>query len=108
MARRARMSALMEKRLEHAKGAGWLAKKLKDQGGRCHYCGSAMLHANGDRMSLGRAPTLEHLTPLSRGGAHHWENVAASCLLCNGLKGAMTDAEFRSARPTTRPGGSDA
>lgn len=96
---RLRFPRIGRKHLARAKGNGWLTKKLKNQGGRCCYCGTMMVHANGDRMALGRAPTLEHLTPLSRGGAHHWENVAASCSRCNGLKGAMTDQEFRDTRP---------
>ena len=42
-------------------------------GGRCVYCGAA-------------ATSLDHVVPRSRGGAHTWENVVASCARCNHTK----------------------
>jgi 5-methylcytosine-specific restriction endonuclease McrA len=42
-------------------------------GGRCQYCG-------------GRAESLDHIVPRSRGGAHTWENVVAACRPCNAQK----------------------
>ncbi len=37
---------------------------------RCQYCG-------------GRADSIDHVLPRSRGGQHTWENVAAACRPCN-------------------------
>jgi 5-methylcytosine-specific restriction endonuclease McrA len=42
-------------------------------GSRCQYCGSA-------------AENLDHVIPRSKGGAHTWENVVASCRRCNTRK----------------------
>ncbi|RJQ74577.1 HNH endonuclease [Pseudonocardiaceae bacterium YIM PH 21723] len=40
---------------------------------RCAYCG-------------GRADTIDHVVPRSKGGPHTWENVVASCAKCNHRK----------------------
>lgn len=40
---------------------------------RCAYCG-------------GRADTIDHVVPRSRGGAHSWQNCVASCAKCNHKK----------------------
>jgi 5-methylcytosine-specific restriction endonuclease McrA len=37
-----------------------------------------------------RAPELDHIVPLSKGGSHDWANVQCACRECNGLKGATT------------------
>jgi 5-methylcytosine-specific restriction endonuclease McrA len=42
-------------------------------GGRCVYCGAT-------------ATSLDHVVPRSRGGAHAWDNVVASCARCNHTK----------------------
>lgn len=56
---------------------------ILDAAGRsCIYCGS------GERLSM------DHLTPLSRGGPHTAENVAPACRPCNSSKGARTVMEF--------------
>lgn len=39
----------------------------------CSYCG-------------GRGGTLDHITALSRGGGHEWENLTGACRACNGSK----------------------
>jgi 5-methylcytosine-specific restriction endonuclease McrA len=39
----------------------------------CQYCGAA-------------AENVDHVTPRSKGGAHTWENVVASCRGCNARK----------------------
>ncbi len=44
----------------------------------CQYCGERL-----DSREL----TYDHVVPKSRGGKTVWENVAAACLRCNGLKG---------------------
>lgn len=42
-------------------------------GHRCQYCG-------------GRADSIDHVVPRSRGGEHVWENVVAACRSCNTRK----------------------
>lgn len=42
-------------------------------GHRCQYCNRA-------------AENIDHVVPRSRGGAHVWENVVASCRSCNSRK----------------------
>jgi len=45
----------------------------------CQYCGSA-------------ATTLDHVMPVSRGGAWSFSNLVAACSRCNAKKGARTPA----------------
>jgi len=60
---------------------------------RCAYC-------------LGRASTVDHIVPRSRGGANTWLNTVAACGGCNQRKGDRTPAEagvrlrFEPAAPT--------
>ncbi len=42
-------------------------------GHRCQYCG-------------GRAESIDHVLPRSRGGRHTWDNVVAACRRCNSAK----------------------
>jgi 5-methylcytosine-specific restriction endonuclease McrA len=46
----------------------------------CQYCGS-------------HAENVDHVIPRSRGGAHAWENVVASCRRCNARKENRMHAE---------------
>lgn len=46
----------------------------------CQYCGRP-------------AENIDHVMPRSRGGAHIWENVVASCRPCNSRKENRTPAE---------------
>ncbi len=61
-------------------------------GGRCQYCGA-------------RAENVDHVVPRSRGGAHAWENVVASCRRCNSRKEDRTprEAGMRLARAPVAP-----
>lgn len=52
--------------------------------GRCHYCG-------GDGIGL------DHVMPLSRGGANEPANLVQCCGDCNSRKGARTPGEWRAA-----------
>jgi len=63
---------------------------LARDGFRCQYCGS------------NRQLTLDHVIPLSRGGASTWENVVTSCAACNVRKGASLPSEIGMA-PHQRP-----
>lgn len=55
------------------------AIKARDQQ-RCGYCG-------------GRAETVDHIVPRSRGGTLTWENAVAACLRCNHRKADRTPEE---------------
>ena len=59
---------------------------------RCQYCGA-------------HADSIDHVFPRSRGGGHHWENVAAACKPCNLTKRDRTpeEAGMRLARPCRAP-----
>jgi 5-methylcytosine-specific restriction endonuclease McrA len=43
----------------------------------------------------GRADTVDHILPRSRGGGDTWFNLVAACQSCNGLKGDRTPQEAR-------------
>jgi hypothetical protein len=47
----------------------------------CAYCGA------------GQARTVDHVLPVSRGGASSWVNTVAACTRCNGKKADRTPAE---------------
>ena len=56
---------------------------------RCAYCG-------------GKADTVDHVIPRSRGGAHTWENCVASCSPCNHHKADKLLSELGWALRTAR------
>jgi 5-methylcytosine-specific restriction endonuclease McrA len=56
--------------------AGVLARDQR----RCAYC-------------LGRATTVDHVLPRSRGGRNTWLNTVAACEECNGRKGDRTPVQ---------------
>ncbi|WP_425321342.1 HNH endonuclease [Deinococcus humi] len=58
---------------------------LETQG--CRYCG---LPNDG----LGRGFQLDHVIPLSKGGAHDFGNIALCCEPCNRAKWNSTETEF--------------
>lgn len=51
----------------------------------CYYCHAEM---------TGRTKSLDHKTPLSRGGEHSITNVVVACKSCNTRKHNKTEAEF--------------
>jgi 5-methylcytosine-specific restriction endonuclease McrA len=62
----------------------FLTKWLEQGPLRCAYCGRGPLHIDPPDDSVA---TIDHITPLSRGGAKFDEqNLAVACLLCNGKK----------------------
>lgn len=42
--------------------------------------------------------TLDHATPMSRGGENHWSNLTTACFDCNRRKADWTVVEFWAAR----------
>lgn len=69
----------------------WL-ELLYSSNGRCHYCGQTFAL---EQMAI------EHLIPLSRGGANAAYNVRPACGHCNSTKGSKTEAEYRSTLPVS-------
>lgn len=66
---------------------------LERDGHRCAYCS-------------GRAESVDHVIPRSRGGEHGWTNVVAACARCNHRKADRLLAELGwtlSFTPTTPP-----
>lgn len=55
------------------------------QQGICHYCKKVTVY---DKW------TLDHLIPVSRGGANALSNKIGCCQKCNQLKGCLTEPEF--------------
>lgn len=60
---------------------------------RCHLCLRAVPRSVGAQHRL--APTIDHLVPLSSGGAHAWLNVALAHRECNIRRGANGEAQLR-------------
>ncbi len=65
---------------------------------RCQYCGDVFPQ---------RQLNLDHVVPLSRGGASSWANVVCACIACNTRKGARTplQAGMRLIRKPKKPAG---
>ena len=51
---------------------------------RCQFCGGNFAQ---------RELNLDHVVPLSRGGASTWDNVVCACVACNSRKGNRTPSE---------------
>lgn len=68
----------------------------KIHGDSCCYCGvemSFVRRPRGEGIAPNRA-TLEHVLPISRGGAHTFDNTALACHRCNVSKNDKTLKEF--------------
>jgi 5-methylcytosine-specific restriction endonuclease McrA len=55
-------------------------------GWKCFYCGSELNR---------ETATVDHKTPLSRGGSWHASNLVTSCRKCNFSKGSLDLIEFK-------------
>lgn len=79
-----------------------LRKRLGDE---CHYCGVTMIFTpmQGTDFQPDRA-SIEHLLPVSRGGAHDWDNVVLACWQCNLSKNARTVEEWAAQGGADAPG----
>ena len=59
-----------------------LAEWLKQhRGDPCPYCGEEAFH-------------IDHMTPLSKGGEHTWDNIELICKTCNIAKNNLTKQEY--------------
>ena len=61
-------------------------------GGRCYMCGKSCDWNDfiymGETKVVGTSyPSVDHVIPLSKGGAHAWSNVRLACKGCNQVKG---------------------
>lgn len=63
-------------------------------GDTCVFCGRTMEFGLGGSVDKGLRASIEHMTPLVRGGAYSWENVRLSCLADNLSKNRKTAAEY--------------
>lgn len=63
---------------------------MRDCGRRCVYCGTGLDF---------ETATLDHVYPLSHGGAHHPGNVVLACNRCNSLKSDLLPYDFFAAFP---------
>jgi 5-methylcytosine-specific restriction endonuclease McrA len=62
-------------------------------GWRCQLCG---LTVDRDaQVPAHRAPTLDHIVPLSAGGEHSYRNVQLAHFICNTRRGSTGDAQMR-------------
>lgn len=62
-------------------GPAWTKRGVLNRDGhRCGYC-------------TGVATTVDHIVPVSRGGANTWANTTAACYRCNQAKRDRTPAE---------------
>lgn len=80
--------------------AGITLKALRARhGDACVFCGITMTF--GPDVPSKYHPTmatLEHMTPLVRGGLHSWDNTRLSCFTCNMTKGRKTPEEYEAYR----------
>ena len=59
---------------------------LKRDNNTCYYCG------------VNTANTVDHLTPLDKGGDNNFTNLVAACATCNYSKGSRTEEQYIKAR----------
>lgn len=76
---------------------GWWRSLIETYNNKCSYCGidgnsAPKYYKNGMPSSFGLTP--EHMTPLSRGGAHMPDNIVPACMKCQGNKQSKTVQEF--------------
>lgn len=65
-----------------------LNKLIKRDGMTCYICGKTCTKDDSRWGTLGPDyPTIDHVTPLCKGGTHTWDNVRIACGECNDAKG---------------------
>jgi len=68
-----------------------LDRLYKRDGGRCHICGGLcewddFIIKEEQKIAGNMYPSIDHVKPLARGGAHKWDNVKLAHRICNSLK----------------------
>lgn len=63
-----------------------LMNNIRKSNERCYYCGCVVKESK---------RTIDHKTPLARGGETISENLVMSCQKCNNEKGFLTEEEYR-------------
>lgn len=90
------MSLLREVRLNSDGTIAWqsieLGRKLlvclgESQNWRCCYCGTQTETTFHSGLKDEYKPTFEYVTPTSKGGANHPDNLVMACYRCNRLRG---------------------
>lgn len=79
----------------HKRWKRWRTEHYHTQGGRCAICDCSMALA-GNTKNPNTTPmtvTLDHIIPLSKGGANKKRNTQAVCWGCNQKKGSKHDEE---------------
>lgn len=90
---RRRASRRIGKQLRRARKRGTNAeavnalKVFERDGWRCHICARKTQPSKRGTYHP-RAPELDHIVPLAKGGEHTYANTACACRECNGTKGA--------------------
>jgi len=73
-----------------------LARRIREQEGRCLYCRRPFTAAGPTR------PTIEHRKAKMDGGSDRVANLAAACLHCNRLRGRQMVGDRAKARAAAR------
>ena len=68
-----------------------LERLYKRDSGVCYICGKVcdwndFIVEDGVTICGDNYPSIEHVTPISKGGLHSWDNVRLACRRCNTLK----------------------
>ena len=72
-----------------------LARLLLRDGAVCRLCGLMTDYESGPQSAT--YPSVDHIVPLSQGGAHAWQNVRIVHRLCNMVRGNRLDAPIQTA-----------
>ena len=93
--------------MKQARAEALFAAIFARDGGRCVYCGIAVVRRG---PGLHRAPnlaTLDHVVPRSQGGPTRAENLVLACAACNNARGTLDVETFRATRPPLSRGDRD-
>lgn len=74
------------KKLEKFDISVTLDKVYEKFDGKCCFCNKALYFSENPLDQ--NYPTIDHIKPISKGGAHEWNNVQLLCHHCNNVKGA--------------------
>jgi hypothetical protein len=62
--------------------------------GKCFYCGESFEQSM-DYRAISKTMTIDHKTPVTKGGGFELSNLVACCFSCNGKKRSMKFEEYR-------------